>query len=301
MQKYINFLTEIPTTKSVKPTIRLRTENESIFEDFDENVLSAWEKIRALLKQPFVFTDFQLRQYNIRKSQIEANDDNTQAFMQLKELHSNFIDDNSFINIGQVITHTMKLIAEKESLLVDQTINDHQKKANAKNIFGSLLHDALSHLAIRVTCGATSSESNKYPITHFHIRCVCCNETICLKTIDLSPPSKTGDIVTTEESESNSKWLFDELTDFVINDFLKRHIFRSYQSLKLHKKTPSVTAIIDNENERYEGPKFSEGCEKFDAYVIHHYPSIKLESENVTQIDATVYGDGKFCEAGDFK
>ena len=95
MQKYINFLTEIPTTKSVKPTIRLRTENESIFEDFDENVLSAWGKIRALLKQPFVFTDFQLRQYNIRKSQIEANDDNTQAFMQLKELHSNFIDDNS--------------------------------------------------------------------------------------------------------------------------------------------------------------------------------------------------------------
>ena len=126
-------------------------------------------KNRELLKQSFVFTDFQLRQYNIRKSQIEANDDNTQAFMQLKELHSNFIDDNSFINIGQVITHTMKLIAEKESLLVDQTLNDHQKKANAKNIFGSLLHDALSHLAIRVTCGATSSESNKYPITHFHI------------------------------------------------------------------------------------------------------------------------------------
>ena len=159
------------------------------------------KRLQLLLKEPFLFTKYQLDQYNIRKSQIEAVDD-TQEHFQLRELHNNFINENSFISIGQAITHTMTLIADKQSSDFDQKLNHHQSKSNAKNIFGTLLYSALSNLAIRVSCGATSGEKNKYPITHFHIRCLCCNQTVCMKTIASPNTCDTNDTETIDTSES---------------------------------------------------------------------------------------------------
>ena len=91
MQKYINFLTQIPTTKSVKPLSKLRTLTDPMFDEFDEHITLAWENIQVLLTEPFVFKKFQLNQYIIRKSEIQAIND-SQAFLQLQDLHCNFID-----------------------------------------------------------------------------------------------------------------------------------------------------------------------------------------------------------------
>ena len=108
--------------------------------------------MNVLLKQPFVFTEYQLNEYNIRKSQVQSID-NSQKQTQLKELHNNFINDISFINIGQVIKTTLEGIAKTQSRKVHQKLSQQQVKTNAKNIIGLVLHDALSNLAIRVTCG----------------------------------------------------------------------------------------------------------------------------------------------------
>ena len=112
MQKYIVFLTGIPTTKTVRSRLILNTQKEQMFDDVDENVEAALKRLQLLLKEPFVFTKYYLEQYNIRKSQIVAVDE-SQDHMELQELHNNFINENSFINISQVTTHTMKLISEK--------------------------------------------------------------------------------------------------------------------------------------------------------------------------------------------
>ena len=96
-----------------------------MFEDVDENVETALKRFNRLLKEPFVFTEYYLEQYNIRKSQIVAVDE-SQDHLELQELHNNFINENSFINIGQAITDTMTLIADKQSSIFDQKLNHHQ-------------------------------------------------------------------------------------------------------------------------------------------------------------------------------
>ena len=97
-----------------------------MFEESDENVGTALKRLQLLLKEPFVFTKYQLDQYNIRKSQIKAVDD-TQEHFQLRELHNNFINENSFLSIGQAITNTMTLIADKQS-------SDFDKKTESLSI-----------------------------------------------------------------------------------------------------------------------------------------------------------------------
>ena len=157
-------------------------------------------------------------QYHTTITQFQSTDD-TQQYMQLKELHQNFINDNSFINIGQVITKTLELIAINESSNVQQKLNYHQTKAGAKNIVGSVLYDALSKLAIRVTCGATNSDKHKYPITHLHIRCLCCNQNVCIKTLDLLDQCVTIDNAhKSDASDTEDVLFFDKLTDLIIND-----------------------------------------------------------------------------------
>ena len=103
-----------------------------MFQDLDNNVTDALKRLKKLLKEPFVFTEYQLSQYDIRKSEIKAVDD-AQDHLQVKELHNNFIYENSFISIGQAITHTMTLIADKQQSNFDQKLNHHQSKSHAKN------------------------------------------------------------------------------------------------------------------------------------------------------------------------
>ena len=122
-------------------------------------------------------------------------------------------------------------------------MNHHQTKASAKTIVGSVLYDALSKLAIRVTCGASNSDQHKYPITHLHIRCSCCNQTVCIKTLDLLEQCVTVDgAKKSDASDTEDVLLFNKLTDLIINDFIKRHIFKSFECLSTNKRTPSVTA-----------------------------------------------------------
>ena len=94
---------------------------------------------------------------------------NAQQQTQLQELHNNFIQDNTFINIGQVITTTLSEIAKTQSNIVNQRITPTQAKAKAKNVIGLVLHDALSNLSIRVTCAATTDGGTKYPIVQLHM------------------------------------------------------------------------------------------------------------------------------------
>ena len=101
----------------------------------------------------------------------------------------------------------------------------------------------------------------------------------------------TIDSDTSEASESENDLFFDELTNFVINDFIKRHIFSSFKSFSSHKNNPSVTADDDEEIESiYDGPRLPEGCSEFDKFVSTNYPLIKTEMENITNIDAATYG-----------
>ena len=81
------------------------------------------------------------------------------------------------------------------------------------------------------------------------------------------------------------------MTNFVINDFIKRHIFRSIERFDFYKNNPSVTTNDDEEMENiYDGPRLLEGCSEFDTHVSLNYPSIQTELENVTDIDAATYG-----------
>ena len=90
----------------------------------------------------------------------------------------------------------------------------------------------------------------------------------------------TIDTETSKASESEHDLFFDELTDFVINDFIKRHIFRSFKPYSFHKNNPSVTANDDEDMESiYDGPRLDEGCSEFDKFVSTNYPSIKTEME----------------------
>ena len=80
------------------------------------------KKYNALLKEPSIFIEYQLDQYNIKKSQLNAVN-HTQISSQLQELQQNFINDHSFLNIGQVITSTLEEITQNEA---------HSKKSRLK-------------------------------------------------------------------------------------------------------------------------------------------------------------------------
>ena len=186
---------------------------------------------------------------------------------------------------------------------MNQRISPQRAKANAKNVIGLVLHDALSNLAIRVTCGATIAGGNKYPITQLHMRCLCCNETVCIDTLGLLNGDDDADASSkTIASEANDELLFNKLTDFIINEYIKRHIFRSFESLSGDKNNPTVT----NENKQphfdeestddeedvqiHIGPRFSLGCNQFDKHISINYPSIKVEIDATSNIDARKYG-----------
>ena len=185
----------------------------------------------------------------------------------MNELHQNFINDNSFINIGQVITKTLEGIAINESSSVQQKLNYHQTKSSAKNIVGSVLYDALSKLAIRVTCGATNSDKHKYPITHLHIRCLCCNQTICIKTLDLLDQCNTiDDANKSDASDTEDVLLFNKLTDLIIIDFIKRHIFKSLQCISRNKRTPYVTVKGNVESLDIESDDKDKILQRYDSH-----------------------------------
>ena len=117
------------------------------------------------------------------------------------------------------------------------------------------------------------------------------------KTFDLLDKCVTIDNANkSDASDIEDFLLFDKLTDLIINDFIKRHIFKSFQCVSTSKKTPSVTAKdnvetldIESDDEdkifqRYDGPRFSKGCNVFDAIVSNHYRLIKTELDTVMPI-----------------
>ena len=56
-----------------------------------------------------------------------------------------------------------------------------------------------------------------------------------MKTIALPIACDTNDTETFDASESEHNLFLDELIDFIINDFIKRHIFRSFKSYSFIK------------------------------------------------------------------
>ena len=81
---------------------------------------------------------------------------------------------------------SMEELIAQEGRRVNQKLKSSQTKTNAKNQVGIVLYHALQNIAIRVSCGAASAiEGNSSAITGFHIRCLCCNQTISIKTVDL--------------------------------------------------------------------------------------------------------------------
>ena len=132
MQKYIGFLFRIPTACLMTPRqITEMLRDEFLCEKLDDNIDLAWKEIDVLLKQTFVMPEYQLNEYNIRKTQV-LSIANAQQNTQLQELHNNFIQDNTFINIGQVVLTTLSEITKTQSNKVNQRITPQQAKANAK-------------------------------------------------------------------------------------------------------------------------------------------------------------------------
>ena len=103
-------------------------------------------------------------------------------------------------------------------------------------------------------------------------------------------------------SDTEDVLLFNKLTDLIINDFIKRQIFKSLQCISRNKRTPSVTVKgnvesldIENDDEdkilqSYDGPRFSKGCNAFDAILSIHYCLIKIELDTIMPIEASNYG-----------
>ena len=268
------------------------------YDQLDTIIDDEWERIDGILVDTFLFPEYQVRQYEYNKANIEPMDDEELMTKLKEELHENFIYENCFVNIGQVFQGSMEELIAQEGRLVNQKLKSSQTKANEKNQVGIVLYHALQNIAIRVSCGAASAiEGNSNAITGFHIRCLCCNQTISIKTVNLIDDCTQLLAGVAYQSASQEEWLFNKLADFIINDYIVRHVIHNFKQISHTNTSEDMTtaAIFDDSdnsddiNKKNNGPQFTTGCKTFDLHVTSNYPHIKKELETISSIDASTW------------
>ena len=148
---------------------------------------------------------------------------------QLIELHNNFIYGNCFVNIGQVVEDTLKQIIADDGQDNQLQLSKSQIIAGVKTSYGMVLPYALQNIAIRVNCEPVTKGANggERKICQLYIRCLCCNETECVNTqylyVDWGGDKYKG--FSSAGSAENSKAVGNKITDIIIKDYIKRHLF----------------------------------------------------------------------------
>ncbi len=91
LQQYINLLQCVKTTRSIQRREKIELVAKAPYNQLDTIVDVEWERIDAILVDTFIFPEYQLRQYETKKANIQPIDDELLMNTLETELHENFI------------------------------------------------------------------------------------------------------------------------------------------------------------------------------------------------------------------